>query len=69
MLGKEGAAQRGLAALPRAGERDDRKALRRLPDVRGQVAIDDHAPRITQNEANSKLEFGLAWFDSAICQP
>ena len=57
---EEGAAQRGLAALPRAGERHDRKALRRLPDVRGQVAIDDHAPRMAQKEANSKLEFRLA---------
>ena len=36
------APQRGFAALPRAGERDDGEALRRLPDVRSQVALDDH---------------------------
>ena len=36
------APQRGFAALPRAGERDDGEALRRLSDVRSQVALDDH---------------------------
>ena len=45
MLREDTTAQRRFAALPGACQRDHRKALRRLPDVRGQVAFDDHVAK------------------------
>ena len=51
MAREQGAAEGGLAALPRSGEGDGREALRGLPDSWSQVAFDGHA-------GNPTLSFG-----------